>query len=214
VSARRESSVSTAPWAAMHRVDDAGLTPTALPANAPTVATRAATPNAAATATGHARARPARAGLAARSPASLASVVPLAAANGGAPWRLTWRRPADRGRDCLRHRAVGRDGDRLAVVAELERHSVEKGVGRVRLRRLDTEPASAKDEVEREPLELGRQARREAELAAVVAQPAETRRRPRSGLRPGRRCGGRRACSARGRKGRSAPPRRSSRTPT
>jgi len=66
-----------------------------------------------------------------------ASVVRLAATSGGATGGLARRGAKLYGRDRFRRRLVGRDGDRLAVMEELERSAVEEPVGRVRLRCLD-----------------------------------------------------------------------------
>ena len=107
-------------------------------------------------------------------PSKSMSAVRLATSSRGTAVGLGW------GRACG-HRSRDRLGHGLPVetMIVLPWWPISSGapsssdVGRVRLRRLDLQPAAAEDEAEGEALEPGGQPRREAELAAVVAQAAE-----------------------------------------
>src|SRR6266542_1853441 len=83
--------------------------------------------------------------------------------------RCAWKQR----RDWLGHGLVGREPDRLFVVADLERCSGEEGVGCLCLRDLDFEPSSAEADSEGETWKRRWQSGCEGELAVVVAHAAE-----------------------------------------
>jgi membrane-associated phospholipid phosphatase len=97
----------------------------------------------------------------------------LAAADGRASRRLARRRALDGGRDPLHDGRAGGDGDRVAVMGDLERGALQQRVRRLRLGDLDLQSAPAEEKAERESLEARRNARREREHAVVVAHAAE-----------------------------------------
>ena len=78
------------------------------------------------------------------------------------------------GGDRTSHRPVCGHGDRAAVVGDLERRPLEQGVAGLLVGDLDPQPPLAKAHAEGEPGESLGQAGREAELAVVVAHPAES----------------------------------------
>src|SRR4051794_7642235 len=101
------------------------------------------------------------------------AVLPLArrparAPGGLAARRLARRRADRRRRDLLTRGQSGRNRERPPVMAKLERRAVQEPVGRVGPADLDGEAAPPIEQPEGEPVEPQRQARREAELAAVV----------------------------------------------
>src|SRR3954447_16481715 len=73
----------------------------------------------------------------------------------------------------FREGCVGWDLDAVAVVGDQERRPLEQRVGGFVSVELDLESSAAEEDAEGEPFELGRQPRREGEVAVVVAHAAE-----------------------------------------
>src|SRR5690349_8038066 len=89
--------------------------------------------------------------------------------------RLARARALGERRDPLARRAAGGELDRPAVVLHGERLAVEQRVDRLLLVDVHLEAPTAVDEPEAEPLDPRGQARRERQLAVVVAHAAESR---------------------------------------